>query len=177
MVFHGLGDAMNTDRGLFRLYIVFAICWGGWFGYQFFDANKQYDRAGMYLETIRRESAAGKPSAYIYSDTVVWQNEQSRRAVDAGKFGIWGLIGGLVLLFVSRWVVSGFNPKDKTPQATPYLDKRVAEIEQNKLEKQESKFKKGSTLGLVLSIVVFPIAWMIDPGAMSNYWVSRNKDK
>jgi hypothetical protein len=41
-----------------------------------------------------------------------------------------------------------------------------------KPEKQKS-FKPASTLLLILSIVFSPILWLVDPGAMTNFWATR----
>lgn len=161
-------------RGFVRIFIVFSLAWVSWFGWQAYDANKQVSKAEGWLLTIEQDLKLGRQPAWDKYETYSWKLEQQRRLESSIQTGLLGEAGGLLVLLAVSWIVRGFKQPTSKPKSRPYLEQKIEDIEQRK---QQRATKPASTLGLIISIIFLPVLWLMDPGAMSNYWASRNKEK
>ena len=150
---------MHIRRGLFRLYLVLSVLWVGWFGYEIYDSGRSVTAARDFIQTYNNERRLGRPSAYDIAELVKWQSQESARQKSAERAVLAFPVLVPILYFLCNWIVRGFR-RDKQGQNAPEAlhGKRV---------------KPASTLLLILSILAFPIVWLIDPGAMANFWVAR----
>jgi hypothetical protein len=158
---------MQLRRGLFRLYLVLSILWVGWFGYVIYESSRSASAAGGFIETYNYDQRIGRPSAYDILDLVTWQNQAVERQKTAVKAILALPILAPVLYFVCGWIVRGFRRDDKHGQTASEDVKHGQTASEDALESRSSK--PASTLLLILSVLFFPIVWLVDPGAMANF--------
>ena len=169
-------------NGLSRTYLVVAVPWVAWYGYQIFTALRVH------------------PSGdWDYVSHAFW-------------LMLIVPIGGPLLVWLSIWVVSGFRgAANEDHRARTIADEGLADLGQSlrgsaerakaemnnntyvahnapheedtgtafTAQKREQdpaipkRYKPASTALLVVSILVFPRLWLIDVTAVSLYWVAR----
>ncbi len=96
-------------RGLARLYFLVALCWVAWFGYEFYDAQRQYNSASMYLETDSITRKLGQPSAYDRAELAEWVARENKRRTFAVRALLIMLVGAPLGYFVTLWLIAGFR--------------------------------------------------------------------
>lgn len=98
-------------NGWLRIYIVLTAMWGGWFGYQAWDGNRQESKAMGYLVGMAYEAAQGKKSAYNQTELQDWADEQRGRRDFALKALPIIPLGLPVFYFLVMWIAQGFKRK------------------------------------------------------------------
>jgi hypothetical protein len=160
---------MMTKSWLFRLYVLLSVGWVAWFAFQAYDANRQFVRASVYIQTVVYDLRARRPSAYNFADLVEWQDEQASRLNSAIKTMAGGLLIGTIAILSFGWARKRWKwPANRRER--PIFEKRVEEIQQSR---RMARFRPASTLLLVASIFVFPKLWLMDATAMANFWIAR----
>jgi hypothetical protein len=96
-------------RGLARLYFFVALCWVAWFGYEFYDAQRQYKSASMYLETDTITRKLGRPSPYDRAELIASVTDEDRRRTFAVRALVIMLVGAPLGYFVTLWLIAGFR--------------------------------------------------------------------
>jgi hypothetical protein len=100
---------VELRRGLARLYFVAAICWMGWFGYEFYDAQRQYKSASMFFETDTITRNLGRPSPYDRAELAASVADQDKRRAIAVRALLSMLVGAPLGYFVTLWLIAGFR--------------------------------------------------------------------
>lgn len=150
---------------LFRLYLLITVGWVAWFASQAYDANRQIGSAGGYIQAYIYDRRVGNPSAYNLANLAAWQNEQLTRFNSAITAITEGLLVGTIAFLLLEWIRKRRNgPVDRSESLA--FEKRAEEIRQNR---RTSRFRPASTLLLLVSILFFPLLWLIDPAAMANF--------
>jgi hypothetical protein len=144
--------------------LILSVLWVGWFGYVIYDSNRSASAAGDFIETCNIERRIGRPCAYDPMDVAVWQSQQRGRQRTAEKAILAFPIFAPVLYFICAWIVRGFRREETAPGHPEDVSANVS---------GNGMSKPGSTLLLILSILFSPILWLVDPGAMANFWVAR----
>lgn len=161
---------MQLRRGLFRLYLVVSIGWVGWFGYVIYDSSRLVSVASDYIQTFNNERRMGLQSPYDIVDLVAWQSREHARQTTAEKAILLFPILAPVLYFLCGWIIRGFGRDDARRQNAP--ESKLKEV------MDDASSKPASTLLLILSLFAAPMFWLVDAGAMANFWVARlRKDR
>lgn len=103
-------------RGWLRLYLVVAIPWIAWFGYDYYHANRLY----WYTDGVMKTRSSDPASASWLAPTVSLDElqKQFEEYADRREFSWKALfvfpIGAPVLFFAGWWVVRGFRKQPVT---------------------------------------------------------------
>jgi hypothetical protein len=149
---------------MFRLYVVASILWVGSFSYVIYDSSRSISSTANFIEMYDFDRRIGRPSAYDRSELVRWQNEQVARRTTAQRAILVFPLLAPVVYFIFSWIVRGFRHDNRSQENAPEPDKQKGR-----------RFRPASTLLLILSILFFPVLWLVEPGAMTNFWVSRGR--
>jgi hypothetical protein len=109
----------HLRRGLLRLYIAINLPWIAWFGYELYDANRQYQSARGFLKIVWNDRLIGRPTAYDEPELLEWATDQERRRTLAIRALPVMPAGAPILYLFVVWVITGFRKSEPHTTETP----------------------------------------------------------